>query len=341
MDVKGMILAAGHGTRLRPLTNHLPKPVIPLANEPLAAFSLRLLAELGIERVRMNLHHLPEAITAVFGRGSDYGLKLSYAREKKLMGTGGALSRAAKFFGDHTAVIINGDILFDLDLRKALAFHRRKKALATMVLVPHQQVERFGAVELDSHARIRRIAGYPSDGAKRPFKKRYVFSGVHILEPAFFKMLPRNRACCVVRTAYFKLLEEDTPLFGYVEEGHWSDLGTPSRYYQVNLDILNGRIPITHLKLQAPSPSPEHIIIGEGATLSREVKLIPPVLIGKGANIGKGARVGPSVTIGDGAVLGGDTVISRSLVWPGGRLKHNSIIKDSVVIGNQALWSKE
>jgi mannose-1-phosphate guanylyltransferase len=220
-----MILAAGLGTRLRPLTDTTPKPLLEVAGRPMIAFALQLVRAAGIVEVVINLHHLGEQIRRTLGDGSAYGLHITYSEEDPILDTGGAIAAARWFLDGDTFVVVNGDTVVDLDLRDVVAFHRERGALATMVLRPDPQAARYGLVEIDTGARVRRILGHPAR-VNAPLTA-LMFAGVHVFEPRAFAYFPPG-AYSSTRQVYPRLLDHAEPVFGYVHHGYWRVLDTPT-----------------------------------------------------------------------------------------------------------------
>lgn len=226
----GMILAAGLGTRLRPLTDHLPKPALPVANRPLAAFALERLRAAGVREVRANGHHLADAMEATL-RALEPAIR--FFAEPVLLGTGGGLRNALADV-DEEVVVMNGDVLFDIDLARVIALHRAHDAFATMVLRTDPNAIAMGAVYVDAEMRVASIAGYPSIVTGAP----YAFSGVHVLSPRVLRALPEEG--CIVRKGYHRFLDAGERVLGVVDDGRWADLGTHAAYLAANVALANG-----------------------------------------------------------------------------------------------------
>lgn len=218
-----MILAAGFGSRLRPLTDRTPKALIPVAGKPLIAFPLALLREAGIREVLINLHHLGGQIRAALGDGSAYGVSIQYSEEHPILDTGGAIKKAEPFLRGDTFVVLNADTIIDLRLADLIEWHRRKRGLATMVLRPDRDVARYGTIEIDGTGRIRRFLGVPAR-VEEPLLS-LMFAGVHVFEPRVFEHMEGGRFG-ITRLTYPKMLAEGHPLFGYVFHGYWRVLDT-------------------------------------------------------------------------------------------------------------------
>ena len=218
-----MILAAGFGSRLRPLTDRVPKPLISVAGKPLIAYSLAVLREAGIREVMINLHHLGAQIRAALGDGSEYGMSIAYSEEDPILDTGGAIKKAEPFLGGGTFAVLNSDTVMDLRLVDVVEHHRHSGALATMVLRRDREAARYGMIELDGEDRIRRFLGRPADvdAALEPF----MFTGVHVFEPEVFGFMREGRFGINAET-YPAMLAAGRPLYGYRHSGYWRVLDT-------------------------------------------------------------------------------------------------------------------
>jgi len=221
--MKAMILAAGLGTRLRPLTDTVPKPLVEVAGAPLIAYPLALIREAGIREVIINLHHLGDHIRSALGDGSRYGVAITYSEEDPILDTGGAIQKAEPFLRDDTFVVLNSDSVIDLDLARVIAWHRDKRALATMVLRSDPEAERYGVIETDRSHRIRRFLGNPEKVAE-PLEGR-MFAGVHVFEPSVFAYMRPGRFGINAET-YPAMLAAGEALFGFPYSGYWAVLDT-------------------------------------------------------------------------------------------------------------------
>jgi NDP-sugar pyrophosphorylase family protein len=223
--VRGMILAAGKGTRLRPLTESVPKALIEVAGQPMIAFPLRLLRAAGITEVVINLHHLGAQVRERLGNGDAYGVRLIYSEEDPILDTGGAVGAARAFLGGGTFAVVNADTYCELDLRAVIAWHRQRRALATLVLRPDPDALRRDDIGIDAAARIRRFLGRPfPPGDPGP---RLMFAGIQVLETRIFEFMPPG-VYSMTHDIYPRLLAAGEPLFGYVYDGYWRVLDTPA-----------------------------------------------------------------------------------------------------------------
>src|SRR5512145_2816253 len=235
--MKAMILAAGFGTRLWPLTVGRTKPALPFLNRPLIAYTIEYLKRHGVEDLIVNLHHEPDSVREQIGDGSDYGVRINYSvEEPEILGTSGALDRVRDQLDKETFVVINGKIITDIDLGAALATHRRRKALATLVLLPNHERERFSEVKITEDGRVSEFAGFPESGGPRSSildpRPPLMFTGIHILEPAVFDYIPRAVFSDSVRDVYPKAMADGKIIAAHVADGGslWRELSTIERY---------------------------------------------------------------------------------------------------------------
>jgi mannose-1-phosphate guanylyltransferase len=226
--LRAMVLAAGRGERLRPLTDSLPKPMIPVAGKPLIFHTLAYLKNCGIEEVVVNLHHLGEVIQEYVGDGRPWGLRVFYSWERELLGTGGGIQKAAPHLFQEAFVVINADILVELNLQRVLQYHRENNAAVTMVLRRDPEVDRYGAIETDGFGLVRQFLGKLPVGSG-PWN-RLMFTGVHVLEPVVFAYMNQERTSFSIVDVYLAMLRAGERILGYEMKGFWTDLGTRARY---------------------------------------------------------------------------------------------------------------
>lgn len=271
----GMILAAGLGARLRPLTDHLPKPAVPVANHALAGFAVARLRDAGVTELRANGHHLAEAMRDTLAALDP---SLRFFAEETLLGTGGGLHNALRDAHDEV-VVINGDVLFDVDLRAAIAAHRAHDAFATMVVRPDPRAEAMGSVRVALDGRVHAIAGHPSKSTTET--EAFAFSGVHVLSRRALRALPLEG--CVIRRGYHRWLDAGERVLGVVDQGRWADLGTHRAYLDANVAIATGDWTwpgithdtrgIVHETARTADASITRSVVGEGAIVDSGVSL--------------------------------------------------------------------
>jgi len=224
---RAMVLAAGRGTRLAPLTERIPKPLAPVAGRPMLDWVLAFLRAGGIEDVVINLHHLGHLIEEHVGDGRDHGLAVRYSHEPEILDTGGGIKRAEPLLGGEPFVVVNGDSLLDLALRDMVAFHERRGGIATLAVRPDADARRYGLVEVDDADRLRRISGRP-EGVTSEALRPFMFPGLHILDPEIFSWMEPALAFGIARVTYPRLIEADLPVFGYETTVRWINIDTPS-----------------------------------------------------------------------------------------------------------------
>jgi NDP-sugar pyrophosphorylase family protein len=244
--MKAMILAAGLGTRLRPLTNAIPKPLLPVGGTPLIVWNLLLLKRHGFHDVVINLHHLGPMIEQAVGNGSQFGLRIIYSREPMILGTGGGIKEAEPYFSGEPVLVLNGDTLVELDLGALCAFHRTRLAAATLVLREDPEAARWGLVEVGADERIVRITGKGLASAS-PTTPR-MFAGIHILNPRLLRDVPKGVASSII-DSYVAAIERGEAVLGYDLRGYWSDIGTAEGYAQAEHDARAGLIRLEDRRL--------------------------------------------------------------------------------------------
>ncbi|HEY2989120.1 MAG TPA: NDP-sugar synthase [Candidatus Binatia bacterium] len=248
--MKAMVFAAGYGTRLRPLTDQLPKAMIPVAGRPMIEYPLRLLRHYGITEIIINLHHLGEKIEEHLGDGRKLGLRIAYSKEKELLDTGGGLLQARSFLQDETFVVINNDVIIDLRLQTAIDQHRQHGPVATLVLRPDLQADRYGALEISADGKVQKFLSHqgPLRAASGPLRK-LMFTGVQILEPKIFDYMTGENPgpFGTTKVTYPKMLTAGEKLCGFLYDGFWQDLGTPQGIKEVEAKLSSGAAKLHYL----------------------------------------------------------------------------------------------
>ena len=232
---RAMVLAAGRGTRLAPLTDTTPKPLLPVAGQPLIEHILEFLRAGGIREVVINLHHLGQRIEERIGDGRRLGLRVKYSWEDPILDTGGGIKRAQPLLAGEPFVVVNGDSLLELRLEDVVAFHRERAAVATMVVRPDPEAARYGLIELDADDRVRRVVGLPA-GVEGDFRG-FMFPGLHVFEPEIFRWMEPDAAYSVIRVTYVKLLTSGGPVYGFVTRARWVNIDTPAALEAADLTL--------------------------------------------------------------------------------------------------------
>ena len=299
--MKAMLLAAGLGTRLRPLTYELPKPMVPILGRPVMEHILRLLALHGFNDVIANLHYFPDLIRSRFGDGSDYGLRLAYSFEPELMGTAGGVRNAREHFGDETFLVISGDALTDIDLTALMKTHEEKSGIATLALKRVDDPREFGVVIVAEDGRIQ---GFQEKPDPAEALSNLGNCGIYVFEPEIFDYFPEPDFVDWAMDVYPKLLEQDVSFYGHEFPQYWNDVGSLEEYRQGNFDALTGAVQ-THMPADA-----------NGAIVPDTAEVEGPVFIGEGCEIAAGVRLTGPVVIGEGARIGENSALRDTIVWP-------------------------
>jgi NDP-sugar pyrophosphorylase family protein len=249
--MKAMVFAAGQGLRLRPLTETIPKALIPVAGRPMIEYPLLLLRHYGIDEIVINLHHLGEQIEAHLGDGKKLGLTITYSKEQELLDTGGGLLKAEPFLRDASFLVINTDVLIDLPLDQLIAFHERNRAAATLVMRPDEHADQFGSMEIDANGRVDRFLQTTRPNITDTNRTKLMFTGVQILEPKIFAYMPSNlglKKFSTTKDTYPRMLRAGEALYGYRFDGFWRDLGTAARIKEAEASLALGRAKLRYLK---------------------------------------------------------------------------------------------
>jgi len=243
-----MVLAAGLGTRLRPLTDDRPKALVAVGGRPMIEYPLRMLAAAGVERVVVNLHHFGDRIRETLEDGSRFGLGIEYSPEKTILDTGGALLQARPLLEGASFFLANCDALLDVDLEAVWAFHAERGAVATLVLRHDADAERYGPIDVDADGRIRRFLDQPPT-YEEPLE-RLMFCGVHVISREIFAHMPAGGAFSITRDVYGRAHREGAALYGFRYDGYWRDLGTPENIEQASRDVDGGRFVPSYVPLR-------------------------------------------------------------------------------------------
>ncbi len=296
--VKAFILAAGKGTRLRPFTDEIPKPLIPVLNKPVMGSVLELCTANGITEAVANLHYRGERIEQFFGNGQEWGVNLNYSREDQLMGTAGGVRQQADFLQHSTFVVISGDVVTDINLTELIAFHRANGAMATMALKEVGDPTRFGVVVRDQGGRIHSFQEKPK---REEAKSRLVNTGIYVLEPEVLNLIPPHTFFDFGKDLFPLMLKHQLPLYGLETGAYWSDVGTLAQYIYTHWDLL------AH-----PANGPR---IGEGTIIEPGAIISSHALIGSNCHIESGAQILGYSCIGDGTVIKPNGTILDSIIW--------------------------
>ncbi|MFH1784173.1 MAG: NDP-sugar synthase [bacterium] len=325
--MKAFIMAAGKGTRLRPLTHDVPKPMLPIVNKPPLEHTLELLSKHGIKEVVINLHHHGSMVKRYFGHGSKWGVSITYSEEKELMGTAGGVKKSEAFFDD-TFLVMSGDGLTDINLQEAINFHKKKKALATMILKQVDARFEYGVVMVDKSRRIRKFLEKPTWSS---IAANAVNTGIYIFEPRIFKYIPKNKFYDFGHDVWPSLLKKKEKIFAYEMSGYWCDIGNLQEYRKAQYDVLGN-----HVKIKMPGKRiTKNVWVGLGTKIEHGVRLKGPCVIGNNCTIKKGVTIDEFTVIGNNALIKQGAVIKNCIVWNDVCInKHVHL--NNCIIGNKA-----
>jgi NDP-sugar pyrophosphorylase family protein len=246
--MRAMILAAGFGTRLRPLTNTVPKALVPVAGRPLIEYSLLLLKAYGIEDIVINLHHLGGKIREALGDGHIYGLRITYSPEDPILESGGGIKNAQRFLDGEAFIVVNCDTIIDVDLNALLAAHRQTESVVTLVLRSDPETASYGILETDSSNRLRRIRGEPAEIEVKETLSQFMFTGCQILEPRVFDFMPEVKPFSTTRETYVAMLRANEPLYGFIHTGTWMTVDDAEAMARATQAIVSGQVRLSYLR---------------------------------------------------------------------------------------------
>jgi NDP-sugar pyrophosphorylase family protein len=307
--MRAILLAGGKGTRLRPLTLHTPKPIVPIFDRPFLRYQIDLLRQVPeIDEVVLSLNYQPGRIEEVFGDGADLGVRLRYVVEPAPLGTGGAIKFAAGDRLDEPLVVFNGDVFTSVDLAAILALHRERRAKATIVLTPVDNPSAYGLVETDRDGNVVAFLEKPSPGEIRCDT---INAGIYVLEPDTLGRIPKDTVFSIERGYFPSLVERGETFVAHLYRGYWIDIGTPEKYRQAHRDIMDGRFVAPPFAQSAGQPwvSPD-AKIEAGATIDG------PCFIDRGVVVKRGARIGPYSVLGHHCHVDEDAVVDGAILWP-------------------------
>ena len=303
--MKAVIMAGGEGARLRPISSEKPKPMVPLLDKPVMEHAIRLLKQNGITDICATLQYMPQAIISHFGDGSEFGVNLRCFVEREPLGTAGSVKNCAPFLDGEAFLVISGDAVCDFDLRSSIAFHRAKKAEATLLLFRSATPLEYGLVLTEKGGGVRRFIEKPSWGQ---VVTDLVNTGIYILNTGVLDLIPQGTSCDFGKDLFPRMLKEGRRLYGYMAKGYWCDVGDSGAYLDCAADVLSGKV---KLEIEPPRVSPG---IWSASELPKSVTLVPPCYIGKNVTLGEGALIGPHTVLEAGSVVGRRALVQRSVL---------------------------
>ncbi len=320
--MRAVILVGGEGTRMRPLTCNIPKPMLPVVNRPFLEHMLDYLKRHGIDDVVLSMCYKPDVIQGYFGDGRDFGVTLSYAVEESPLGTAGAVKNAEQHVHE-TCFVFNGDILTDLDLGAMLAAHRRRQAKVSIALKPVEDPTAYGLVNTDADDRILRFTEKPKP---EEITTNLINAGTYIIEPEVLGLIPPDTFYMFERGLFPLLLQRGDPMYGFPSDCYWIDIGTPQKYLTVHRDILRERV---QLRLTGKVIGPG-IRAGEGCRIDPGASITGPVILGERVSVGPQAVITGPAVIGNNCRIEGGSRIEDSVFWNDNTIGEGTSIKDCV-----------
>jgi mannose-1-phosphate guanylyltransferase len=323
--MKALFLAGGVGTRLKPLTDDLPKPMVPIMVKPILERNILKLKDCGVDEIILSTCYKPQKIEDYFGDGTKLGIKINYVCEDTPLGTGGAIKNTEEFF-DETFIIFNADIFCDIDITDMIKFHKEKGAAVTIAVTQVENPTAYGVIEYNENL-------YAESFTEKPklseVKSNYINAGIYIFEPTVLKEIPALKVVSIERETFPLLLKKDYAIAVYKSDAYWMDIGTVKKYIQVHQDILSGVCSLPEFK-----DNSENVFIGNNANIHPSAKIIGPVYIGENTTIGAYSTIGPNTILGNNCKVGIDKIIIDSIVWDKINFQNNStfssVILDSV-----------
>ena len=342
--MKAVVMAGGEGTRLRPLTCNIPKPMARLCGRPVLCYILDLLAQNGVDEVYLTLKYLPQEVTSYFNQGNYCGMQLHFVEEEIPLGTAGGVKNAARGFQE-PFLVISGDALCDYQLREAVAFHNASGAQATLVTAQVEDPREYGLVRLEEDGRVEGFIEKPGWGQA---VSDLANTGIYIVDPACLALVPEGRPFDFAKDLFPEMMRRGMPLYGYRAEGYWCDIGDLRAYLQCQRDLLAGKVKARF------APQIAQGIFAKGELPKGDFHLIPPVYIGENVEIAPGAQIGPDCVIDDhcfvgpgakarfsvlleSAYLAADATLTGAILCSGASVKRGGSMFEGSAVGTQAV----
>ena len=323
-----MILTAGLGTRFKPLTNNIPKPLIEIIDRPMIDYSIKQLKKNNINELILNIHHKKELILDYFKNNNRYhDIKIKFSSEEELLGTSGGVKKVESFFDEEPFIVINSDMMFKIDVTKLLKFHKEKKADVTLCLTEKGKKEKFGSLGVAEDSRIIR---YLDTSISNDEKHRCIFKGIHIISPRVLNEIPGNIFQDFSRHTYPDLLKKGYKIYGYISDEFWQPVGDLEEYHTFCLDLLDKRIPF-----EIPyRVTGEGIYLSPSAKIDSLAKLYPPVIISDNTFISANCSIGANSIIGPNCKVESNVTIENSILFSNVYIEEGTQLKNKICTPN-------
>jgi len=322
--MKAMVLAAGFGTRLQPLTRILPKPMFPVLGRPILSHTFDLLRSAKIKEAAVNIHHLPDCIVNYYKNKNSPYLNLHFSREEKILGTAGGIKKMQSFLEDGPFVLINSDIVTDINLKSVIDYHKNKNSKLTLVVRQDNSVEQYDPIEICEDGRIAHFIGASSINLPDN-TTRVMFTGIQVIEPEIFERIPPDQFYGTTEDVFPQMVEDQVPIYGYLYDGYWKDMGNRESYLQVNADALDRKVRLKGI----PSHKPNGPLI------------LPPVLIGNNCRIAEDSQIGPYTVIEPNCTIKNGVTVENSVFWRGVTVGAGSRIRSSIIAQNGIIGERK
>lgn len=326
--MKAVIIAGGLGTRLRPLTYNTPKPIVPVANRPFVLYQIEHLRRHGVTEIILNLHYLSEAIKEILNDGKQLGVKIYYSLEPQPLGTAGAVKNAEEFFDEEPMVVFNGDILTDINISQIIELHKKKKARVTLTLTRVEDPTAYGLIILDEDHRVKHFIEKPSwEQISLHAGVSTVNAGIYVIDPKIFRGVPKGVEYSFERQLFPSLLERGEPIYGFVSDRYWIDIGNPVQYQQAHEAILRNEVAVKIFGTRIDGK----IWVGDRSHLEKSVRLLGPAILGKEVKIGNNTKIKEYTVLGDGIEVGQESELERAIVWSRSKLGNHITLRGCIV----------
>jgi mannose-1-phosphate guanylyltransferase len=335
--LKAMILAAGVGSRLDPITTETPKPLVPVANVPVMGHILDLLRKHGLHEACANLHYLPEKIERYFQVLNTEHLSLQLKREEKLSGDAGGVRACRSFLQDDTFIVLSGDLLTDANLTEVIEAHKKRKAMASIAVKPVDDVTQFGVAVVNREGYI---TGFQEKPSKAEALSNLVSTGIYILEPEIFNHIPASGEFGFGRQLFPTLVKQGVPVAGIEIDDYWSDVGTIDQYRQANFDVLSGKAKFTPHGKQVKAA--DHTVwLEAGAQIEDMNSIAGDLVLGKNSVVKKGAQIRGKVVIGDNCTIQPGAIVTNSVIWWDNEIGKDAEIENCVICSGCVVPAKQ